>query len=459
MPLSADQFEELQKAFIDTHDKESLKMLFKLKLNRKLENEVNTEQGFEAVVLETLEKAETEGWLRLLVEKAIEYYTGNNDTTPLALVNFLQKYKQELPLSGQPLQDYSLLISMCNPEDSPTLLKEALERQHNMMMEKKRMIPLVCIVHGDIDDLSNNIVRNRLADIEIKEFLSAIDRLHQPGKENTKKIPLPWQAKVEDLPKYFSRTLLETFCADHDNQNDRKDLKNAIRILINYPEQLMFYYMSDISWDAGGEISGQRSKLAKLIGSLNFFSQSPEEKIQNKIKAFLDFWNDPLKFVDSDKSSKDTGYSEDIKDDPFVIDESVPPKPLLIFLFYKYRHFAEPRKQDQRLNTKMHEFFTDLDFSDYPNICGVVLPHIEPVGEGLVYNWLHRKPIFKDFCRLHPLKFCDIASLENDVQGFYNNETNEHILKDEKVYGKIRMRFLTEFLNERLNRYSCRERI
>jgi hypothetical protein len=460
MPLAAEQIQELQEIFLKNYSDQVFETILG-RIERPSYLFVGRNDNFPLVVTKIIESAKRGGWLRQLIQQAITYHHIHHKQQDLRLMDFLDKYgdkiDQETPLQTQeePIQnqDFSLLISLCNPEESPSqLLKTVAARHKNLMIERQRILPLICIVHGDNEDLLNKY-RERLATIELNEILET----GSSKKTVIKQVRLPWKEKGEDFAESLSEILNEAWLGQYENNGKensenslpekkpsdtrRENLETALHKLVKFPEPIMLYYDTLIRLEIPAPDGGLWQSFKRI------FSQTPEKLLKNKIKTFLTFWND-ISNIEAEKS-------------PFAIKTDFEAKPILVFLFFNYENFAEPEKPYEQLNDRMHEYISTLSFDDYPNLVGVVLEKIKPVGERSVHEWLYRGDVFrglheKKICKFDPRKCitsevkCNLNSVQTEVEDYF--KSNERVLKNrQENRGRVRMKFWIEFLNEKLN--------
>lgn len=72
MPLNGPDMERLRDALVAAYDSPSLETLLRFKLNMRLDALVSPNASFETIVFQLLNRAEREGWLQELIEKAAE---------------------------------------------------------------------------------------------------------------------------------------------------------------------------------------------------------------------------------------------------------------------------------------------------------------------------------------------------------------------------------------------------
>jgi hypothetical protein len=77
MNLDGTDLKRLRDAFVASYDADSLSELLAFRLNSRLDSLVAVNANFETVVFRLLGRAEREGWLRELIEKAAEDRSGN----------------------------------------------------------------------------------------------------------------------------------------------------------------------------------------------------------------------------------------------------------------------------------------------------------------------------------------------------------------------------------------------
>ena len=91
MKLSGKQKEELQKAILSAFPElQPLQQMLKFRLEKHLPEFSSTNNSLSKIIFDLIEKAECEGWLEELVDKAHEYNSGNPE-----LKQFVESFKEE----------------------------------------------------------------------------------------------------------------------------------------------------------------------------------------------------------------------------------------------------------------------------------------------------------------------------------------------------------------------------
>lgn len=94
MTLNGQDFQRLRDAFVEAYDKDSLETLLRFQLNRRLDALVSPIANIEIAVFQLLDRAQKEGWLRELIEKAADERMQNAKFATLCR-DVLVKYRSE----------------------------------------------------------------------------------------------------------------------------------------------------------------------------------------------------------------------------------------------------------------------------------------------------------------------------------------------------------------------------
>ncbi len=253
------------------------------------------------------------------------------------------------------------IASLCDRREQKEQLKKALVVQKTQMAEKGYLVPLVCFIHGELQE-SLESLKLRLADHDIYELLE-LDR----NKYSVRKLDLTWPYMDWELSNpqtHFQNDLVLKGRPRDSNQE-------VLEILGKHPGPVMLCY--DFIVD-------------------NWNADSPAI-----IEEFLSFWGSVAQINSAT---------------PFIV---------CLFFEYGQADTTSPNVHAQR-NAEARDYFltlqrklSDAAYRYLPNLCGVVLKELGPVSKTEVYEWILDSRAFAEFCIKHRPRFCPDETQEMKI--------------------------------------------
>ena len=284
----------------------------------------------------------------------------------------------------------SLLPYLCDRSDQETALETALQywKKH---YERR---PFVSIIHGDEYEC-HDMFRLRLKDVSLPRLLNLKGdsaSIESVGLQ----FPAPSVTALDNVQQLFHRNLAGEIMNNRDASEE--ELLNAIS---NYTAPVLIY----------SHLTAERWK------------NTPDHLRD----AFIKFWD---------------GF-RDLPPGRFVI--------ACLFMTYKRTEkmgFLE-KWSHSRLNTKTRTHLTELDFTAYGNLHGVVLPELCGIREHQVEDWLREGRNFRGLCQIHDREFCNVQGSVEAVRALYRR--TEYLA----FRGQIPMQLLAPDLTQLLEDHRC----